>query len=168
MRTIAFVTVRENAKKQWSGRSGVPWRRIYGNGIGWVRKWMWRNRRRGRWVKRRNGDMVRWDRQPLHVATPLWPVWGSEKNKDGGGGWQGLGLAWLGYVSSGLDWESRCSCHSEVAKEKQRWLEAEREEALADLTLLRKQRCRRWERREMRVWGEERPKWPNGYKILTI
>ena len=69
------------------------------------------------------------------------------------------GLAWLGYVLSGLDWESRCSCRSEVAEEKQRWLEAEREEALTDLRLLRKQRCRRWERRERGVFEEKTSFW---------
>ena len=44
--------------------------------------------------------------------------------------------AWLGYVLSGLDWESRCPCLSEVVEEKQRWPEVEREKVL----------WRRWER----------------------
>ena len=37
LRTIAFVTVRENAETQWSGGSGGPWWQIYGSGISWVR-----------------------------------------------------------------------------------------------------------------------------------
>ena len=31
------------------------------------------------------GEEEEW-RGPLHVAAPLWPVWGFEKNKGGGGG----------------------------------------------------------------------------------
>ena len=51
--------------------------------------------------------------------------------------------AWLGCVSSGLDWESRCPCWSEVAKEKQRWPKVEREEALWK-RLERNERCVLW------------------------
>ena len=66
--TIAFVIVKEKAKKRWSGRSSGPWWQIYGSGIGWVRNWMGRNQWKGKQVKRRNGDMVRWDWWLLHVA----------------------------------------------------------------------------------------------------